>query len=186
MFVFLLFTFCSEWYKLQGMPKVNCVLCKKEFSAKPFWIKKGYGKYCSTVCQYEGRKKGEDRTCETCGKISYKQQKAIKNSKSGKFFCGKSCQTKWRNGEFAGILHANYKNGNTTYRNLLLKNSKIKSCMLCDKDDLRILAVHHIDKNRSNNDLSNLAWLCHNCHFLVHHFKDEEDRFDVKRVLFNK
>jgi predicted HNH restriction endonuclease len=37
--------------------------------------------------------------------------------------------------------------------------------------------VHHIDKDRTNNTLKNLAWLCHNCHYLVHHDKLEMQRF---------
>lgn len=28
--------------------------------------------------------------------------------------------------------------------------------------------VHHLDYNRSNNDLSNLAYLCQRCHFTIH------------------
>jgi predicted HNH restriction endonuclease len=51
---------------------------------------------------------------------------------------------------------------------------------LCGKDDKRIIAVHHIDKNRSNNKLKNLAWLCYNCHFLVHHYSEIREKFLLK------
>jgi hypothetical protein len=30
-------------------------------------------------------------------------------------------------------------------------------------------AVHHKDKNRLNNDRSNLVYLCDTCHFAMHH-----------------
>ncbi|MBI4281264.1 HNH endonuclease [Candidatus Uhrbacteria bacterium] len=36
----------------------------------------------------------------------------------------------------------------------------------------RVLLVHHIDENRKNNVLSNLVWLCRNCHFLVHKYNE--------------
>ena len=50
-------------------------------------------------------------------------------------------------------------------------------CNFCRVSDARILAVHHIDGNRENNKLENLAWLCHNCHYLVHHFDQEKRKF---------
>lgn len=50
-------------------------------------------------------------------------------------------------------------------------------CTLCKTEDKRVLATHHIDRNRLNNSVNNLAWLCHNCHFLVHHDNVETQRF---------
>jgi 5-methylcytosine-specific restriction endonuclease McrA len=42
-------------------------------------------------------------------------------------------------------------------------------CLVCGYDEHpSILEVHHIDKNRKNNELSNLTVLCPNCHSLVH------------------
>jgi len=38
------------------------------------------------------------------------------------------------------------------------------------------LIVHHIDKNRNNNGIENLIWLCQNCHYLVHHYTDDRKR----------
>ena len=32
---------------------------------------------------------------------------------------------------------------------------------------------------RKNNSVSNLIWLCHNCHHLVHHYKNETKNFMV-------
>jgi 5-methylcytosine-specific restriction endonuclease McrA len=52
-------------------------------------------------------------------------------------------------------------------------------CGRCKLVDKRVLAVHHKDKNRENNALSNLMWLCHNCHYLVHHDKSEAVGFVV-------
>jgi hypothetical protein len=134
--------------------------------------------YCSAACSYKGRRKGKVVHCHTCNAEVYKIQKALKQSKSGKFFCSKSCQAKWRNQEFIGSKHSNWKTGRSAYRSVLGRNGVPKICTLCATNDGRVLAVHHIDRDRLNNELSNLAWLCHNCHFLVHHDNVEKQRFE--------
>lgn len=156
---------------------VKCVECGKEFYAKPFWLKKGWGKYCSSKCQHAGMRTGNEMPCHICGRITYKQEKDLKRSKSGLYFCSKSCQTKWRNQLYTGEKHTNYTTGLYSYRSVLNRNKIPKICKLCQNADIRVLAVHHIDKNRENNKLKNLAWLCHNCHFLVHHDERERKKF---------
>lgn len=163
--------------KIFVVPIVNCKKCAKEFYAKPYWIRNGAGKYCSSRCKNLGSRTGEELACFVCGKASYKTQKQLKRSKSGKFFCSKSCQTKWRNTEFVGSKHGNWRNGEYVYKSILLRNNVSPQCKLCGLNDKRVLAVHHIDKNHKNNGIDNLAWLCHNCHHLVHHDRQESERF---------
>lgn len=164
------------------MPVVSCKKCGKDFYAKPFWIKKGYGNFCSTKCQYEGRKSGRKVKCEVCGKEVYRSLSRLSRSKSKNFFCGKTCQTKWRNQVFIGEKHANWKHGKNSYRSVLERNRIPKICRLCSSKDVRVLETHHLDKNRENNKLSNLVWLCRNCHFLVHHHKEAKDKLMVLMV----
>ncbi len=154
------------------MPTVKCGICKRGFYAKPSWIKYGNAKYCSRTCQHEGAKTGKWVTCFTCKKDVYKTLKAIRISKSKKYFCTKKCQTIWRNSVvYVGKNHSNWKSGeHVEYRNRLLKNGVQQYCRVCKTKDKRILCVHHVDRDRKNNSLSNLTWLCHNCHYLVHHF----------------
>ncbi len=159
----------------------KCKICDKEFKTKPFFVKNGGGKYCSVVCHHIGLRNGVLKKCFVCSRETYKKAVQIKRSKSGKFFCSKSCQTKWRNQEFVGEKHANWKNGLSAYRSVLARNKIIPVCVLCDGKDRRVLAVHHIDKDRKNNNVANLAWLCHNCHFLVHHDITERQKFISKR-----
>lgn len=160
------------------MPVVKCRICAKKFYAKPFWIRRGYGKYCSASCQHQGQKNGKVVQCHICSKNAYKPRKALRHSKSKKYFCSKSCQTIWRNSQvFIGVKHPNWKSGEFAYRTVLRRNKVPAVCGLCQTKDGRILATHHIDKNRKNNKLDNLAWLCHNCHFLVHHYAIEKKRF---------
>lgn len=162
------------------MPYVRCKSCTKKFYVKPSWLKNGWGKYCSRNCRQEVQKTGKIINCHICGKTVYKSGTDLKNSKSRKYFCNKSCQTIWRNTiEFIGSRHANWKGGSSTegYRNVLKRSGRIEVCDLCKTKDKRILAVHHVDKDRSNNRSENLAWLCHNCHFLVHHYQEEKSKF---------
>lgn len=158
------------------MVQIKCKICKKEFYAKPSWIENGFGKYCSRECGYESRRTGRNVKCSICGKEAYKSGKALAGSKSKKYFCGKSCQTIWRNNLYKGSNHSNWKGGRFTYRNIMSRSNIPKVCKLCGINDTRVLLVHHMDVNNMNNELKNLIWLCHNCHFLVHHFKDEEEK----------
>lgn len=148
---------------------VFCKICGKKFYAKPSHLKRGWGKYCSAKCQYKSYLKGKFVYCEICGKKIWRTPRKLKCSKSKKFFCGKSCQTLWRNQEFHGPRHGNWKGGeNINHKNLLIKNGIKPLCKLCGCRDERVLAVHHLDRNKKHNNIKNLVWLCHNCHHLVH------------------
>jgi len=163
------------------MPIVKCKICSKDFYGKPFFLKQGHAKYCSQVCMRIGSKTGKIVKCHSCNKEVYKTKKALRVSKSKNYFCTKSCQTKWRNSVFVGSKHANWKEGRFAYRSVLGRYKVEKICGICKTTDFRILAVHHIDHDRKNNSVSNLAWLCHNCHFLLHHYKDIEAQFKKSR-----
>jgi len=164
------------------MPIVKCKICNTEFYVKPYHTSLGYGKYCSIKCRSKSQEKGKFVECALCSKSVWKMLKALKHSKSGKYFCTKSCQTKWRNNYFSGDKHFLWKGGQSIYRKKLLRTNIKPVCRRCDIEDVRLLAVHHIDKNRKNNNLENLTWLCHNCHYLIHHDKIEFKRFN-KRIV---
>ena len=152
------------------MPNVKCKYCRVEFYAKPSHLRMGFGKYCSRDCQYKGLKTGVALDCYTCKAKIYRTKAKLEKSKSKKYFCSKSCQTKWRNSYFSGEKHKNWKTGRgVDYRAIMLHTGKKEVCARCRTRDRRILAVHHVDHNHQNNDVKNLAWLCHNCHHEVHY-----------------
>ncbi len=159
------------------MPIVKCKICSKDFYGKPFFLKRGHAKYCSQECMRIGSRTGKIVNCYSCKKEVYKTKKALRVSKSKTYFCTKSCQTKWRNSVFIGSKHANWKEGRFAYRSVLSRHNIKKICRLCKTEDKRVLAVHHVDRDRTNNKVGNLVWLCHNCHHLVHHDKDIEKKF---------
>ncbi len=146
----------------------KCRICKKVFYIKPFSANKGWGIYCSRRCHYCD-KTGEYLNCFICKKKIYRTNKQIEHSKSKKYFCSKSCQTKWRNTQFVGKRHANWRNGKSEYATVLRRHGIPKICMECGEKDSRIIATHHMDGNHNNNKIKNLVWLCHNCHHLAHY-----------------
>ena len=160
------------------MPRVACRRCFREFYVKPNRLERGWGKYCSNECKHLDQKTGKFIPCFVCHKKSYKHQKLLERSRSGRFFCSKSCQTVWRNTEiYVGSSHANWKGGESSYRDILRRSGIARTCSKCQTNDIRILTVHHKDKNRQNNAIQNLIWLCHNCHFLIHHYANETEGF---------
>ena len=160
----------------------KCRVCKKEFKTKPFFVKRGKGKYCSAKCHHLSMRTGKIVHCSECGRETYKTPKAFRVSKSGKLFCDKTCQTLWRNKHFRGEKHTNWVHGRASYRTVLKHTGEPMRCKRCGLSDKRVLAVHHIDRDRNNNKPSNLLWLCHNCHFLIHHDKVEEQKLMVPIV----
>ncbi|MCC6934479.1 MAG: HNH endonuclease [Candidatus Yanofskybacteria bacterium] len=46
-----------------------------------------------------------------------------------------------------------------------------RTCERCGYDKPEILQVHHKDRDRSNNDLANLALICPNCHYEEHYLE---------------
>jgi len=155
------------------MPDVRCKICGNEFYVKPSHQKLGYGKYCSRKCHHQGMRKGKYVRCHVCKKETWKQPKDLIGSKSEYYFCTKSCQTQWRNKYYSGVLHPNWKSGaGVDYRKLLLETCIKKECQKCKCNDKRVLVVHHIDKDRTNNNTKNLVWLCLNCHYLVHNHEE--------------
>ena len=158
------------------MPVVVCRICKKDFYVKPSHQKLGWGKYCSTSCRANAQFKGKFVECFVCGNSIYRSPKMMQRSKSGKHFCSKSCQTMWRNRVYTGENSTNWVNGESAYRRILIRSGKEPVCTLCKITDLRILNAHHLDHQRINNKVDNLIWLCLNCHYLVHHDKELEEK----------
>ncbi len=150
-------------------PNTSCKLCGKRFYAKPNWLRKGVGKYCSRNCQFESQKKGEIVDCYNCGGKTWKTPKDFKRSKSGRHFCSRICMLSQLNTK-CGPDHPNWKGGKYVEYKKMMKQNKKAICKRCKKTDKRILLVHHLDGNRANNHLHNLAWLCYNCHHLAHNY----------------
>lgn len=162
------------------MAIVACGICQKSFNVKLSHQKLGWGKYCSNDCRSQAQLLGKFFDCYICKKQIYRSISKIKHSKSGNFFCSKTCQTLWRNTYYSEEKHPNWINGIRSYRNKLLKSNAEQFCLCCNSTDFRVLIAHHIDHNRENNNISNLVWMCLNCHHLIHNYSEFEKKFKEK------
>ncbi len=78
----------------------------------------------------------------------------------------------WKNKNiFYGESHGNWNGGESSYREIMFRNNIPLKCSDCGLKEKRVLLVHHKDKNRKNNKIENLRWLCRNCHYLAHNGK---------------
>lgn len=99
------------------------------------------------------------KVCECCGNefiyTGREKTKAYSNAK----FCSRSCannRQKWWNDN---AWH---------YRTIAFRHWEEK-CVICGFD--KVVAVHHIDENKENNNPQNLIPLCPNHHEMIHHSK---------------
>lgn len=154
------------------MLKSNCLQCNKLIYVREAEIKRGNGKFCSLKCSSrhyaQNRQKPENNVvCSYCAKPFYKSPSRVKNSKNGIHFC---CRTHkdlaQRLGGIPEIQPPHYGNGDGKYRYRKLALRVLGPvCNKCGYNKYsQVLEVHHKDRNRSNNEMSNLEVLCRNCH----------------------
>ena len=150
---------------MKSISNLECQFCGKEFTRNTKYIKLALKRgqvdfYCSPSCAKS--KQHLITNCLTCGKLITRLPSSERNQ-SGKYYCSRSCAASANNKLKSGTRHPNYIDGRGCYRNHL-KNK----CEGCGNDQPYLLVIHHKDKNRKNNEKSNLETLCHNCHALRH------------------
>ena len=160
------------------MKDVICKICKINFKRKKSQILLAKRHYCSVKCQNMDKRKGRIIACFVCKREVYIKNKDLKNSKSKKYFCNIKCSNLWLGSQNKVENHPNWVNGRAIYRDILNRKKGSKVCVMCKENNEIILVAHHIDHNRQNNNIKNLAWLCRNCHFLVHHYVEEDNKFN--------
>ena len=138
--------------------KYTCVGCGKEFEAQD-WRKR---KYCSKMCKGLHDKSGQYKKGHMLDKET--EQRRIKTIRENPSYgmLGKkhSDETKKKMSESSKKPY-NYIDGG--YRGKISN----KKCSMCGESKKRIL-IHHKDKNRRNNDESNLQAVCDKCHSKIH------------------
>lgn len=150
----------------------NCATCNKEFEARAAEVKRGNGHFCSLQCFASRARpaKKPNTICSWCGASFYKKESAKRAVKHGHYFCGRPCKEAAQSDPSFGISPPHYGTGGGAYdyRSRALE-AHGSVCSGCGYDRYpEVLHVHHINKNRQNNELSNLAVLCPTCHREVH------------------
>ena len=154
----------------------NCLNCQKMFPALIREINRGNGKFCSLQCSgiYNAKQRPKPEpnvSCAYCGISFYKSNSKQAISKSGLYFCCREHKdAAQRIGGIKAIMPPHYGETVKDYRTLAFKVAgKPRICERCGYDTHEAaIIVHHKDRNRDNNDISNLEVLCANCHAIEH------------------
>lgn len=150
----------------------TCDCCEKEYR-KQKRLAEGakMEHFCSKECYWDFVNPNNARievTCAHCGINFMKLKSKLSGSKSGLYFCCREhkdlAQTYLKEIQPG---HYGVGTGEYSYRDKALRQLENK-CNECGYDNVNALEVHHKDKDRSNNDISNLEILCANCHTLEH------------------
>jgi len=116
-------------------------------------------KYCSIQCKRAKPPKWPRETnCAHCGTVFKQDREKTK-------CCSKVCAGLLKKQKLfdAGV----YCNSKSAKKELLKRST---GCLRCGWNVMsEVLEVHHVDRNRSNNHISNLEILCPNCHTIEHY-----------------
>jgi hypothetical protein len=143
-----------------------CEECKKYFLDRL----NGDKKFCSTNCRDLSRTCKDEYKCAYCEKIFRRNKSKTKNSKSGLQFCCRECKDLAQSidGGIKEIQPDHYGNGSSGYRQKTFSNAEEVCCIDCGEIRRYLLAVHHIDSDRTNVEDNNLEIVCMNCHARRH------------------
>lgn len=120
--------------------------------------------FCCRSCASHMSRNQVRSTCPLCGKEFDLKRCRQKYTKTGQNFCSRACKEAAQSIKLGLISPPHYKDGRSSYRRraILHYGPECSECRY-NKDD-RMLDVHHIDQDRSNNELDNLLVLCVWCH----------------------
>lgn len=111
------------------------------------------------------KKPDPERYCASCGKLMARKKFNTNWEDRTRFllrkYCDRKCMAK---GQMKAVLT---RSGYLVRARVHLK-SRCERCGTTQK-----LSVHHIDRDWSNNDTSNLQTLCTSCHTSLHHARGE-------------
>lgn len=143
-------------------PNTKCSICSIPIYRRPAEIERGRV-FCSLECY--GVANRIETPCVVCGALI----QAHENKKT----CSRICANKHRIG-IRYKLGRPQKDKVQDQRSIKLRvfASRGQLCERCGYDKKEILNVHHKDRDRKNNNLSNLELLCPNCHAEEHYLKD--------------
>lgn len=145
--------------------ELSCDECHLPFlKRKSFVAEKNY---CSRQCAKSAQVTSCEYKCDLCSELFTRKPSALAKSKSGLLFCTRKCKDEAQRIEnnFTEMHPPHYGQfSSNRYRDTAYAVFP-KVCMACGWCKYKkLMEVHHLDSDRSNNDISNLAVLCPICH----------------------
>lgn len=129
-----------------------------------------------------GPKLNHIKICEVCGKsFSWTGRQNTKSYEKARF-CSRVCSNNRQVSWDAKIQSGKASGKHIEYRKIAFKLHGEK-CVVCGFD--KVLEVHHIDHNRSNNKKENLVPLCPNHHRMIHNSKYSKELIGVIKHYLN-
>lgn len=146
---------------------VKCQICTNIFTRQKRQLNTEYH-CCSAMCLNIAKGNSIELHCDHCGDLFIRAKSKLELSKSGKYFCSRKCKdTAQKYMIEIQPDHYGQITGHTTYREKAFK-TYLPLCNRCGYSNKEALEVHHKDRNRENNEISNLEILCANCHTIEH------------------
>lgn len=151
-----------------------CIICGKTFRVHEY--RKESAKYCSSLCYHEATIVDKSHVCQNCGTV-------FTNKNKDRKFCTVECAC-----EFKRNKPKNAKLSKDGYKRIWLTDGS------CIKEHVYVMeqhigrklekneCVHHIDGNRSNNDIQNLKLMTISEHSRMHRRKELSEG----KALFTK
>ncbi len=146
----------------QRNPNIGCIICNKQIYRRPAEIRENGGQvFCTMKCY--GISLRKEHPCAVCKKPIL----AGLNKKT----CSRGCANTHRAGIKYKIGSPNDKVRSQQALKVRLLGVRGRNCERCRYDKYEILNIHHKNRDRTNNDLSNLELICPNCHMEEHYLE---------------
>ena len=154
----------------------KCKHCNNNFSFKSVSEKANHSRWCNknpnrkeTTSKFStmndstlGKKIDFQVICDTCKKEFFVCEREKSFPSKSKYFCSRGCAN-----SVGGTAKSKKYNTdeNASYRTVAWRHHK-KICVVCGED--KVVAVHHMNENHSDNSPSNLVPLCPTHHQYMH------------------
>ncbi len=160
-----LFDYQSLWYiglvpeNYKRKPNTLCTICKKAIYRRPCQVESMDCRvFCSSVCY--GISCRNEHPCVVCAKPIL--------SSLNKKTCSRGCANTHRAGIKYKIGSPKDKVKSQQSLKIRLLEARGTKCERCSYSKYEILQVHHKNRDRKNNELTNLELICPNCHYEEH------------------
>lgn len=157
---------CKSAYEVKDKSlSKQCAICGSTFTVGKFRYSRA--KYCSRKCYYKAMAHVGSvvAECVVCGKVHRRPPSHTKHVPT----CSMNCRSLYN-------LAKSNKPKDTDHQitKWFWRRGLVTKCTRCGyKEHPEILVIHHSDRNRTNNKLTNLEILCPNCHAIEHYSENK-------------